>query len=63
MLAPPPAAPARPAESTGERVLAAVAHAAIIFGFLGIGFLVTLGINLVIWLVFGMAWWHVLGYW
>jgi hypothetical protein len=34
-----------------ERALAAAAHAAIVFGFLGIGFLVSLAITGVIWLV------------
>jgi hypothetical protein len=37
--------------TTGERLLAATAHAAIGFGLVGIGFLLSLAINLVIWLM------------
>src|SRR5437867_739718 len=51
VLAPPPGAAPTPAgPATQDRVLAALAHGAILFGFLGIGFLLALGINLVIWI-------------
>ncbi len=46
-LVPPP--PPRP-PSAGDRALAALAHGAIVFGFVGIGFLLALGINLGLWL-------------
>src|SRR5689334_7751649 len=51
VLAPPPAwSPEQQPTPAHDRLLAAIAHAAIIFGFLGIGFLVSLGINLGLWL-------------
>lgn len=41
----------RAAWTAGDRLLATLAHAAIGFGFLGVGFLLSLAISLVIWLV------------
>src|SRR5690242_14232678 len=51
VLAPPPAqAPREAGPAIHDRVLAAVAHAAIIFGFLGIGLLFSLAISVGLWL-------------
>jgi Domain of unknown function (DUF4870) len=52
VLAPPPPAgpPRRLASRAGDALIAGAAHAAIIFGFFGVGFLLSLAINAGIWL-------------
>ncbi len=46
----PPTAPGYVIDQSAARVLSALAHGAIAFGFLGIGFLVTLAVSGIIWL-------------
>lgn len=47
----PPAARLAPVWTATDRALAVLAHAAIALGFLGVGFLLSLAINAVLWLV------------